>query len=50
MSTSTVTKGLEGVVAASSGVCYIDGDARVLASRGMDIHELAEKSNLEETC
>jgi citrate synthase len=50
MSTSTVTKGLEGVVAASSGVCYIDGEAGVLAYRGIDIHELAEKSNFEETC
>src|SRR5712675_2309967 len=50
MSTSTVTKGLEGVVAASSGVCYIDGVAGVLAYRGIDIHELAEKSNFEETC
>src|SRR5437899_585285 len=50
MSTSTVTKGLEGVVAASSGVCYIDGDAGVLAYRGIDIHELAEKSTFEETC
>jgi len=45
MSTSTITKGLEGVVAASSGVCYIDGEAGVLAYRGIDIHELAEKSN-----
>src|SRR5437868_9866008 len=50
MSTSTITKGLEGVVAASSGVCYIDGEAGVLAYRGIDIHELAEKSNFEETC
>src|SRR6476660_2758313 len=50
MSTSTITKGLEGVVAATSGVCYIDGDAGVLAYRGIDIHELAEKSTFEETC
>src|SRR5438270_463933 len=50
MSTSTITRGLEGVVAASSGVCYIDGDAGVLAYRGIDIHELAEKSTFEETC
>jgi len=48
--TVTPTKGLEGVVAASSGVCYIDGDAGVLAYRGIDIHELAEKSTFEETC
>jgi len=50
MSTSTITKGLEGVVAASSGICYIDGDAGVLAYRGIDIHELAERSTFEETC
>ncbi len=43
-------KGLEGVVATTSGICYIDGDAGVLAYRGIDIHELADKSNFEETC
>jgi citrate synthase len=51
MSTSTATpKGLEGIVAANSAICYIDGDAGVLAYRGIDIHELAEKSTFEETC
>lgn len=52
MSTSTVTptKGLEGVVAASSSICYIDGDAGILAYRGIDIHELAQHSTFEETC
>src|ERR1700760_2230767 len=49
MSTAVVGKGLEGVVAANSGICWIDGDAGVLAYRGIDIHELAEKSNFEET-
>lgn len=50
MSTSTLTpKGLEGVVAAVSGICYIDGEAGILAYRGIDIHELASKSNFEET-
>ena len=48
--TVTPTKGLEGIVAASSSICYIDGDAGVLAYRGIDIHELAEKSTFEETC
>ncbi|MGA2645534.1 MAG: citrate synthase [Candidatus Sulfotelmatobacter sp.] len=43
-------KGLEGVVATTSGICYIDGDRGVLAYRGIDIHELAEHSNFEETC
>ncbi len=44
------TKGLEGVVAANSAICYIDGEKGVLAYRGIDIHELAENSSFEETC
>src|SRR5215813_782469 len=51
MSTSTVAhKGLEGIVAANSSICYIDGEAGVLAYRGIDIHELAENSTFEEVC
>jgi 2-methylcitrate synthase len=51
MSTSTLTpKGLEGVVAAVSSICYIDGDRGILAYRGIDIHELADNSTFEETC
>src|SRR5438093_5907106 len=53
MSSLTMTnapKGLEGVVATTSKICYIDGDAGVLAYGGIDIHELAEKSTFEETC
>ncbi len=42
-------KGLEGIVATSSSICYIDGDAGVLSYRGIDIHELAGKSTFEET-
>jgi 2-methylcitrate synthase len=42
--------GLEGVVATTSSICYIDGDRGVLAYRGIDIHELADNSNFEETC
>ncbi|HET7104787.1 MAG TPA: citrate synthase [Terracidiphilus sp.] len=49
MSTAVVGKGLEGVVAANSGICWIDGEAGVLAYRGIDIHELAENSTFEET-
>jgi citrate synthase len=49
MSTAVVGKGLAGVVAANSGICWIDGDAGVLAYRGIDIHELAEKSTFEES-
>ncbi len=48
--TSTPTKGLEGIVATTSSICYIDGDRGVLAYRGIDIHELADHSNFEETC
>src|SRR6202522_2085520 len=44
------TKGLEGIVATTSGICYIDGDNGVLAYRGIDIHELTDHSNFEETC
>jgi len=51
MSTSThASKGLEGVVATTSSICYIDGEQGVLAYRGIDIHELADNSTFEETC
>ena len=49
MSTVVAPKGLEGIVATSSSICFIDGDAGVLSYRGIDIHELAERSNFEET-
>ena len=49
MSTAGAGKGLEGIVAANSGICWIDGDAGVLAYRGIDIHELAVNSTFEET-
>jgi citrate synthase len=47
---TTASKGLEGVVATTSKICYIDGEQGVLAYRGIDIHELADHSNFEETC
>jgi len=53
MSSLTMThapKGLEGVVATTSKICYIDGEQGVLAYRGIDIHELADHSTFEETC
>src|SRR5437667_730316 len=51
LSTTHASKGgLEGVVATTSSICYIDGDQGVLAYRGIDIHELADNSNFEETC
>jgi len=48
--TAHAPKGLEGVVATTSSICYIDGDQGVLAYRGIDIHELADHSTFEETC
>jgi citrate synthase len=42
-------KGLEGIIATKSSICWIDGAAGVLAYRGIDIHELAERSDFEET-
>ncbi len=53
MSTATsspTSKGLEGVVATTSGICFIDGDKGVLAYRGIDIHELADNATFEEVC
>ena len=49
MSTVVAGKGLEGIVAANSGICWIDGDAGILSYRGIDIHELASHSTFEET-
>jgi citrate synthase len=49
MSTAVAPKGLEGIVATTSSICWIDGDAGVLSYRGIDIHELAAKSTFEET-
>jgi citrate synthase len=43
-------KGLEGITAANSRICYIDGDRGILAYRGIDIHELADHSTFEEVC
>jgi len=50
LSTTHAPKGLEGVVATTSSICYIDGEQGVLAYRGIDIHELADNSTFEETC
>src|ERR1700678_1542656 len=49
MSTAVASRGLEGIVATTSSICWIDGDAGVLSYRGIDIHELAEHSTFEET-
>jgi citrate synthase len=50
ISAAQAPKGLEGVVATTSSICYIDGEQGVLAYRGIDIHELADNSTFEETC
>ena len=45
---SVAGAGLEGVIAAESGICFIDGRAGVLAYRGHDIHTLAQNACFEE--
>lgn len=40
--------GLEGVVATSSKICYIDGDRGVLSYCGYNIHTLADNATFEE--
>src|SRR6476646_8759121 len=42
--------GLEDVVAATSSICYLDGDRGVLAYYGYDIHDLAKGASFEEVC
>ena len=42
-------KGLQDVVANESSICFIDGAKGILSYRGIDIHELAQKSTFEET-
>jgi citrate synthase len=41
--------GLDGVPAAKSSICWIDGDQGILEYRGYPIEDLAEKSTFEET-
>ena len=51
MTTGTKSNaGLEGVVATSSAICYIDGERGVLTYAGYDIHELAQSATFEEVC
>ena len=45
----TATKGLQDVVANESSICFIDGERGILSYRGIDIHELAQRSTFEET-
>ncbi len=44
----TAGAGLEGVIAAESEVCFIDGEAGILAYQGYDIHTLADNATFEE--
>jgi citrate synthase len=46
---TTLAKGLEGVVAAESSICYVFGAEGRLIYRGYDIADLAEHSSFEET-
>ena len=40
--------GLEGIVAAESKICFIDGDAGLLSYQGYNIHVLADHATFEE--
>jgi len=40
--------GLEGIIAAESSICYIDGDAGLLSYQGFNINTLAENATFEE--
>lgn len=44
----TTGAGLEGIIATSSDICFIDGEAGILAYQGFDIHTLAENATFEE--
>ncbi len=49
MAETTYAKGLEGVIAAESDICQIDGANGKLYYRGYSIEDLAEHSSFEET-
>lgn len=49
MAETTYAKGLEGVIAAESDICQIDGANGKLYYRGYSIEDLAEQSSFEET-
>src|SRR6202451_1432659 len=40
--------GLEGIIAAESKLCFIDGDAGILSYQGYDIRTLGEHATFEE--
>ncbi|MDX2180684.1 MAG: citrate synthase [Bryobacteraceae bacterium] len=45
---SATGAGLEGIIAAESSICFIDGEAGVLSYQGFDINVLAENAVFEE--
>ncbi len=45
---ASATAGLEGVVATSSKICFIDGEKGILSYFGYNIHTLAENATFEE--
>ncbi|MFG0331589.1 MAG: citrate/2-methylcitrate synthase [Phycisphaerales bacterium] len=49
MSTATAAKGLEGVIAASTEMSYVNGTDGILEYVGIPIADLAENSSFEET-
>ena len=40
--------GLEGIIAAESAICWIDGEAGILSYRGYDIRTLGDNGTFEE--
>ena len=45
---ATAGAGLEGIVATSSNICFIDGEEGILSYFGFNIHTLAEHATFEE--
>lgn len=50
MTSDSFAKGLEGIIAAQSSICTVDGLAGRLIYRGIEIRELARHSTFEEVC
>src|SRR5436309_867872 len=48
MAVTTTGAGLEGIIATQSDICFIDGEAGILAYHGYDIHTLADNGAFEE--
>ncbi|MBC7928708.1 MAG: citrate synthase, partial [Bryobacteraceae bacterium] len=48
MAVTSTGAGLEGIIAAESSICFIDGQAGVLSYQGFNIHTLAENATFEE--